>query len=167
MGFDGRCARDRGRGREAWGGGRGGGRELFLVFLDDWEDDLFVCVVSLDDIRTMITATPSQYNATCNSRRYSPLKIATSLIRLRTPSSSDAQDHPSESPIPLSGFPRGTEDEEGGQRARNGNPPPKLNSEPGILPTSSPKASRDLIDPPEIRVNGFPPGPSDRSGGNL
>ena len=39
------------------------GRELFVVFLNDWVNDLFVCVVSLDKIRST-TATPSQYNAT-------------------------------------------------------------------------------------------------------
>ena len=137
------------------------------MLLDDWGDDLFVSVVSLDDVRTSTTVTLSQYNATWNSRRYSPLEIAASLIRLHTPSSNDAQDHPSESPIPLSGFPRSSEDQERRQRARDGDPPPKLNSKPGILPASSSESSRDLINPPEIRVNGFPPGPSHRSGGNL
>ena len=53
----------------------------------------------------------------------------------------------------LSTVPRGSEDQERSQRARDGNPPPKLNSEPGILSASSPNPSRDLIDPPENRVS--------------
>ena len=36
-------------------------------FFDDWENDLLVCVVNLDDVRTRITATPSQYKMIWNS----------------------------------------------------------------------------------------------------
>ena len=135
-----------------------------MGFLDDWESDFFVYIVSPDDARTRIMATPSQHKEAWRSLKPSPLEIATSLMRLCTPSSNDAQDHPSESPVPFSSFPRDSEDQERRQRACDGNPPPKLNSEPRILSSSSPKSSRDLINPPEIRVNGFPPGPSDRSG---
>ena len=137
------------------------------MFLDDWENDFFVSVVSLDNVRTRIVATPSQYNATLNSRRYSPLEILTSLIRLSAPSSNDAQDHPPESPRPLSSFPRSSEDQEHSRGARDGNPPPKVNSESGIISASSPKPSTDLTDPPEIRVNNFLLGPSHRPGRDL
>ena len=70
-----------------------------MTFPDDWEHNFLVCVVSLDDIHTSTTATPRQYNATWNLRRCSPLEITTSLFRLHTPSSNDAQDHPAELPI--------------------------------------------------------------------
>ena len=39
------------------------------MFLDDWENDLFVCVVSLDNVRTRTATTPSQYKMTWSSRR--------------------------------------------------------------------------------------------------
>ena len=81
------------------------------MFLDDRGNDLFVCVVNLDGVRTGTTATLNQYEATWSPRGYLPLEIATSLIRLRTPSSFDVQDHLSESPIPLSGFPRGSKNQ--------------------------------------------------------
>ena len=47
----------------------GGGGEFLVLFLDDWENDLFVCVVGLDDVRTRRTETPSQYKMTWRSRR--------------------------------------------------------------------------------------------------
>ena len=131
-----------------------------MVFLDDWKCDLVVCVVSLDDLRTT-TEIPSQYNVTWDVCRYSPLEIATSLILLLGASSTrKAQNHPSESLISLPSFPRGPKDEECSQSACDRNPPPKLNSKPRILTTSSPASPRDLIDPPEIRVNDVPPRPS-------
>ena len=137
------------------------------MFLDDRKHDLFVSVVSLDDFRTTTTI-PSQHTATWDVRRYSPLKITASSVLLLTASSTKkAQDHPSENSIPLSGFPRSPKHEEGSQSTRDRNPPPKLNSKPRIPSTSSPNPTRDLIDPPEIGVNDFPPGPSDRPSGDL
>lgn len=98
---------------------------------------------------------------------HSPLDITTSLILLFTLPSNNAQKHPSESPVPLSSFPRGSKNEERSQSTCHGNPPPKLNPEPRIISTSSPNVSRDLIDPPEIRVHNAPSGPSDRTGSDL
>ena len=128
------------------------GRELFVVFLNDWVNNLFVCVVSLDKIRST-TATPCQYNATWNLHGYSPLEVATPLFRSRTPFSSDIQDHPSGRLVPTSSSPCGSEDQERGQRAHHENPPPMLNSEPRILSTASSNPSRDPIGLPETRMD--------------
>lgn len=137
------------------------------MFLDDWEYDLFVCVISFDNFRTT-TEIPSQYNVTWDVCRYSPLEISGSLILLLTaPTTNETQDHPSESPVPLSSLLRGSKNEERSQSARHRNPPPKLNPKPRIPPTSSPNPTRDLIDPPEIRVNDLPSGPSYRPSGDL
>ena len=128
------------------------GRELFVLFLDDWVNDLFVCVVSLDKIHST-TATPSQYNATWNLHGYSPLEVATPLFWLRTPFSSDIQDHPSGRLVPTSSSPCGSKDQERGQHAHHENPPPMLNSEPRILSTSNSKPSRDPINLPKTRMD--------------
>ena len=131
-----------------------------MVFLDDRKHDLFVSVVSLDNFRTT-TVIPSQVKRPGIVHENSPLEITTSLVLLLTASSTEeAQDHPSESPIPLSSFPRSPKNEERRQSAHHRNPPPKLDSKPRIISTSSPNPTRDLIDPPEIRVNNVPPGPS-------
>ena len=136
-----------------------------MVFLDDRKDDFFVCIVSLDNIGA-IAATQRQYDNRV-SPGYAPLDVTTSLILLLILPSRNPQNHPSESGIPLSGFPRGSENKERGQSASHGNPPLKLNPKPRIHPTSSPNPSRDLIDPPEIRVHDVPPGPGHRSSGDL
>lgn len=137
-----------------------------MVFLDDWVNVLFVCVVSLHKTHTT-TATPSQHNTTWNSHGYSPLEVAALLLRSRTPFSSDVQDHPSGRLIPISSSPRGSEDQERSQRARHENPPPQPNSEPTICSTSSSASLRDLIDPLEICVDDVLPWPSHRSSSGL
>lgn len=116
--------------------------ELLVVFLDDRKHDLFVRVISLDDIPT--------------------LKITVSSLLLLTalPSRNNSQNHPSESPVPLSSLPRGPKEHKRKHSAAHANPPPKLNPESTVL--HGPNPSRDLIDPPEIGMHDVPTWPRHR-----
>lgn len=120
-----------------------------MVFLDYWKHDLFVCVVSLDDIRA--------------------LKIASSffLARSALPTTTNPQNHPSKRPIPLSSLPSRPKQQNDANGTHNRHPPPKLHSKLAILPTSGPGRPGDLIDSPEIGVDDGPTGPGDGSGGDL
>jgi len=117
------------------------------MFLDDRKHDFFVGVISLDNIRR--------------------LDITARFLLLITFPSKGSQNHPSESPIPLTSLLRGPKREEDAQRTENGNPPPILNPESRILSSGGPNRSGVLIDPREICVDDVPPWPDNRPSGGL
>lgn len=116
--------------------------ELLVMFLDDRKHDLFVRVISLDDIPT--------------------LKINASSIFLLTafPSRNHSQNHPSKSPVPLSSLLRSPKEHKRNHSAPHTNPPLKLNPESTV--PRGPNPSRDLIDPSEIGMHGAPTWPRHR-----
>ena len=137
---------------------------MFLVFFDDWKYDFFVRVVSFDNFITAPAIPRSVHNDLGVQHEHSPLDITTCFTLSTTLAS---QNHPSESPIPLSSLLGGPKHEERSQSAHHGDPPPELDPEPRILSEPSPNPSRDLIDPSEISVDGVPARPSDRPTGDL
>lgn len=138
------------------------------MFLDDRKHNLFVCVVSFNDVFTTpaipkvsITTLPNGTGV------HSPLDIPAFLVLLAIFPSKKPQNGLSESPIPLTGFPRGSKNEEGGQGAHDRNPPLELNPKSKVVPTSNPNRSGDLVDPSEIGMNDVPARPGDGSTGDL
>ena len=128
------------------------------MFLDDRKNDLFVRVISLDDIPTSPTGGSTQkfsYTIGLNS----PLEFAIPSILLLTtlPSGGNSQNHPSESPVPLSGLLRSPKEHKRKHSAPHANPSLKLNPESTV--PRGPNPSRDLIDPPEISMHDVPTRP--------
>lgn len=112
------------------------------MFLDDRKHDLFVRVISLDDIPT--------------------LKITVSSIQLLTafPSRNNSQNHPSKGLVPLSSLLRSPKEHKCSHGAPHTNPPLEL--DPKSTVPRGPNPSRDLIDPAEIGMHGVPTRPRHR-----
>ena len=131
-----------------WSGGRWWGEDL-VVLLDDGKHNPFVSVVTLDVVLGLDITVSSV--------------LVTALPALLT---KDSENHPSESAVPLPSLSGCPKDEEG-QRADDGDPPPKLSSEQRMFASGGPNATRVLINPSEIFVDDVPARPNGKTGGSL
>ena len=104
-------------------------------------------VVSLDDVLSL------------------DITVSSVLVTVLPTLTKDSENHPPESAVPLTGLLGGPKDEEGVQRAGDGDPPPS--SEQRTFASGGPNARRILIYTSEIGVDDVPAWPDGGTGGDL